>query len=340
MELLNLVATLLPLSMASGLNLYATVLIVGLSIRFNWVQNMPAGFEPLSSWVVIGAALTFFLMETLADKVPFIDNTWDIIHTIIRPLGAAMLGLMALGNVNPVVAILAAMAMGGVSLVSHGSKASARLLLNVISPLEGATNIAISSIEDVVASAMAFLALKLPYAAFALSLVIIILVIFFAPRIIRWGLFTLSLIFHRISCWFSHRNACDELPTSHQVLLDHVKPQWSVQCFIQNLPGIGGKKGYVSILPNQVVLTSSTWLKGGQIRKLPVEEIKAIYRNSKMLADDIEIYTTYGRSVKSPIRLIFTKDLSQLAEQLKEQMGLIRVPADQPESSQSSLIGL
>ncbi len=147
---------------------------------------------------------------------------------------------MALGNVNSFAAVLAAITMGGITLASHGSKASARVLLNVISPLEGASNIAISTTEDVIASSLAFFSLKAPYLAMGLALVVIILVLFFALWLTCWALFTISLLFHRMVSWFSHKETCDELPNVYRVQLGHMKPDWCLQGFIQNLPGIGG----------------------------------------------------------------------------------------------------
>ncbi len=320
MNILDTIATLLPLSMSSGLNLYATILVVGLSIRFGWVQNTPAGLEPLSSWVVISIAGFFFLLETLADKIPFIDNTWDLVHTIIRPLGGAMLGVMALGTMDPLVAVSAALIFGSITLVAHGGKASTRILVNVLSPLEGASNIFISSLEDVVASFLAFLALKAPYLAFALALVLIILVFIFAPRILRWGLFTLSTIFYRIISWFKQKHESDELPPAHRALIDHQVPQSCLACFIHNLPGFGGRKGYVSILPGQIILTSSFFMNGTQSKKILLDECKAVYLQKKLLVDIIEIFTSTNRLAKSPIRLIFLKDRSRLASELLKKM--------------------
>jgi hypothetical protein len=88
-----------------------------------------------------------------------------MIHTFIRPVGGALIGLAALGKVDPLLGALGALAAGGIALTSHGGKASARVALNVISPAENISNITVSTTEDVAAGGLAFLALKYPYAA-------------------------------------------------------------------------------------------------------------------------------------------------------------------------------
>jgi hypothetical protein len=97
MEALRTLATMLPISLTSGINLYATVLVIGLSIRFGWVQDAPAGLHAMSSVPVLVVAGVFYLVEFLADKIPFVDNAWDTVHTVIRPVGAALLVLSVIG---------------------------------------------------------------------------------------------------------------------------------------------------------------------------------------------------------------------------------------------------
>lgn len=100
MPTLQLLGTLIPLSLCSGINLYATVLMIGLSVRFGWATGVPEGLYPLGSWPVLALAGIFYLLEFLADKVPFIDNIWDLIHTAIRPLGAALPSFAAVASVS------------------------------------------------------------------------------------------------------------------------------------------------------------------------------------------------------------------------------------------------
>jgi hypothetical protein len=191
-DALRIISTLLPLAVSSGINLYATVLIAGLCIRFGWIQNTPAGLDVLAAWPVIVVAALCYAMEFLADKIPFVDNLWDVIHTVIRPLGAALIGVAALGKSDPLVVVLAGLTMGSVALVSYAGKAGSRVALNVVSPAENVSNIGVSLGEDIAAGALTVTALKYPLVAGALALFILLAMVTFVPRLLRWSWFVLS----------------------------------------------------------------------------------------------------------------------------------------------------
>jgi Domain of unknown function (DUF4126) len=184
METLNLLGSTMGLGLASGLNLYATVLTVGLGIRLGLITLNPelAGLEVLASPYVLIAAGILFLVEFLADKIPWVDSIWDAVHTVIRPLGAAIVGATAIGAVNPETAIIAALC-AGVSLSGHSVKAGTRLLANH-SP-EPFSNIALSLGEDVLVVFGSWLALKYPAVMLALVVVFLIAFAWFAPKVFR-----------------------------------------------------------------------------------------------------------------------------------------------------------
>ena len=99
------VATLghaLGFSLAAGVNLYATVAILGLVSRFGWVE-LPPQFAVFDNNLVIGLALALYLVEFVADKVPWVDSAWDAVHTVIRPVGGAVLAVAALEDVSPTI---------------------------------------------------------------------------------------------------------------------------------------------------------------------------------------------------------------------------------------------
>ena len=201
MDALRIISTLLPLAVSSGINLYATVLIAGLCIRFGWIQNTPPGLDVLAAWPVIIVAAVCYVMEFLADKVQFVDNLWDVIHTVIRPLGAALIGVAALGKADPLVVVLAALLMGSVALVSHAGKAGTRVAVNVASPAENVSNIGLSLGEDVAAGALTIAALRYPLVAGGLALLILLAMILVVPRLLRWSWFVL----HGVAAWLRGR---------------------------------------------------------------------------------------------------------------------------------------
>ena len=135
------VGTILGTGWAAGVNLYGTVLLLGLLGRFD-VATTP---EVLQSPWVLGVAAAMYALEFVADKVPFVDTIWDTLHTVIRPVGAALLGGELAGD--DLSHLLAGGLSGGVALGAHATKAGARIAINT-SP-EPVTNIGVSLLEDV-----------------------------------------------------------------------------------------------------------------------------------------------------------------------------------------------
>ena len=172
------------LGLVSGLNLYATVLTVGLGIRLGLITLNPelSGLAVLSSPYVLIAAGVIYLLEFFADKIPWVDSLWDSIHTIIRPLGAAVIGATAIGAVEPQTAVIAALC-AGVSLSSHSVKAGTRLLANH-SP-EPFSNIALSLGEDFLVVIGSWLALRHPAIMVTIVAIFMIAFVWFAPKAFR-----------------------------------------------------------------------------------------------------------------------------------------------------------
>ena len=133
-------------SSTSGLNLYATVLTLGLMQRFGWLQ-LPAQWSPLSHTWVLALAAVLFVIEFIADKVPYLDSAWDAVHTFIRVPAGAVLMAAAVADVDPSLRLAAGMIGGSLALTTHSAKATARLAANA-SP-EPFSNVLLSTLEDV-----------------------------------------------------------------------------------------------------------------------------------------------------------------------------------------------
>jgi hypothetical protein len=161
-------------SFASGLNLYATVAAAGLFQRFG-IVTLPEPLQILANPVVLGVALTMFLVEFIADKIPYVDSAWDALHTFIRPPAAALLSYSAFagGGVPEEWKLAAALLAGSVALTSHGAKASTRAAANA-SP-EPVSNWTLSLLEDGLAVFLAWMAAEHPLltAAVVAALVIV-----------------------------------------------------------------------------------------------------------------------------------------------------------------------
>src|SRR5262249_15278566 len=127
---MDLIGTLLGVSFASGLNLYATVLAMGVLHRLG-ILHLPANLDVIASLPVIAVAGTLYAVEFVVDKIPLLDSAWDGLHTIIRPAAGALLAYSLVGHVDPQWQILAALLGGSVALTSHAAKASTRAVTHL-----------------------------------------------------------------------------------------------------------------------------------------------------------------------------------------------------------------
>jgi hypothetical protein len=166
----------------SGINLYATVLTLGVLQRFHLVK-LPGGLDMLGEWWVIGLAAALYLIEFVADKIPAVDSAWDVIHTFIRVPAGAILAASAFAEFNPAVKMTAMILGGGLALGSHGTKAATRLAANT-SP-EPISNVALSLTEDMVAFGSAILMAFFPVVMLILVAIFLVLMIWLTPKIIR-----------------------------------------------------------------------------------------------------------------------------------------------------------
>ena len=132
----------------SGINLYATVLTLGLLQRFHMVK-LPGDLEYLSHGWILGLAAILTAIEFVADKIPAVDSLWDAVHTFIRIPAAGVLAATAFAHFDPGVRLAAVLLGGGLALSSHGTKAATRLAVNA-SP-EPFSNVIVSVLGDLLA---------------------------------------------------------------------------------------------------------------------------------------------------------------------------------------------
>jgi uncharacterized protein DUF4126 len=181
-------------SFASGLNLYATVAAAGLFQRFGIIQ-LPDSLQVLANPFVLGLAIILFLIEFIADKIPYVDSAWDAAHTFIRPPAAALISYSAFGQVSEEWKVGAALLAGGVALTSHGAKATSRAAANT-SP-EPVSNWALSLLEDGVAVFLTWMAATHPI----LTAIIVVILVIVCVLLIRKLYGYLSLLIARLRQW-------------------------------------------------------------------------------------------------------------------------------------------
>jgi hypothetical protein len=172
----------LGFSLAAGVNLYATVAILGLASRYGWV-DLPPQFKVFDNPYIIAAALVMYAIEFFADKIPWFDSLWDAIHTFIRPVGGALIAVAAIGTASPTTQALVALLGGTIAAGSHLTKAGTRAVVNA-SP-EPFSNWVLSLGEDGLVVALALLTLHHPLVALGVALVLLALIVVFARLLVR-----------------------------------------------------------------------------------------------------------------------------------------------------------
>jgi hypothetical protein len=176
-------AQLIPLAFASGLNVYATVAVLGLCEHFHLV-DLPDQFRAFDHPAIIGVAVVMYLVEFVADKIPWFDSVWDAVHTVVRPIGGALVAITAMGHASPVATALAALLGGSIAMTTHVTKAGTRAAVNT-SP-EPFSNWILSLGEDAVAIGISYAALNHPYAAALAAIVLLVAFVTMASLIVRW----------------------------------------------------------------------------------------------------------------------------------------------------------
>lgn len=183
MDTLATLGLLLGTTWATGINLYASVFVLGLAGRLGWI-TLPETLEPLAALPVVVTAGALYLCEFVADKIPGFDSLWDSIHTFIRPLGGAALAYLAVGaDASPTFQVLAVLIGGTVALNSHLTKATSRLLINT-SP-EPVSNWIASLLGDGLVIGLILLAISHPVVTLVIVLLLVLASLWFLSRVVR-----------------------------------------------------------------------------------------------------------------------------------------------------------
>lgn len=179
MEWFSTLTLALGSAWTSGINLYATVSVLGL-LQKSGLAKLPAGLEVLDNWWIIGIALSLYIIEFVADKVPYVDNVWDVVHTFIRIPAGAALAFAATSEDGTTIYVIATLLGGGLALSSHSTKAALRAGAN-LSP-EPVSNWILSIIEDLVVFIGTILAVFAPLIIIFCLIIFALFFVCFAPK--------------------------------------------------------------------------------------------------------------------------------------------------------------
>jgi hypothetical protein len=178
----NITALVIAASFAAGLNIYATVLTLGILARTHWVA-LPPGLDSLGhTWVIVVCAI-MFAVEFVADKIPGFDVFWNVLHTAVRVPIAALVAYHASAQLSPQMQIIATGVGAAIALATHSSKTALRAVVTP-SP-EPVSNIALSSAEDVVAVGLTWFATHHPVLAASIAVVLLVLAVLAARALLR-----------------------------------------------------------------------------------------------------------------------------------------------------------
>jgi len=184
----ELFALLAAIGFAAGLNLYATVAVLGLLARFGHLP-LPPGLQLLESWPIIAASTALFAVEFFADKIPAFDLIWNALHTFVRVPVAGLLAFQATRQLSPGMQLLATLLGAAVAFAAHGGKTATRAAVTP-SP-EPFSNITLSLSEDALAIGLTWLATQHPYIAGTLATMFVVIILL----LMRWVIRALGALF-------------------------------------------------------------------------------------------------------------------------------------------------
>jgi len=181
-QIIQLIALSMGVAWASGINLYAAILTLGIAGASGNIE-LPPGLQVLSDPMVIGAAGLMYGVEFFADKIPGVDTGWDMIHTFVRVPAGVLLAAGSVGDLSSAAGITAGILGGGMALTTHSAKAGTRALINT-SP-EPFSNWTASILEDIAVFSGLWMALNQPLLFIILLIVFILLMIWLLPKLWR-----------------------------------------------------------------------------------------------------------------------------------------------------------
>lgn len=347
MDQLKLLGVALGLACLAGLNLYLTVFVTGLAIQQHWIVLSPdyESLALLAHPAIIWISGALYVLEFFADKIPWVDTAWDTVHTIIRPIGGALLAIRVLGQTSPAFDLAVALAAGGASLVTHSAKASTRLVANA-SP-EPFSNVGLSLLEDVaVVGGLALIHFN-PIWALAVFVLLLSIILYFAPKIFRAVRVKLWLIWKKLN-GPAGSDASSSLPSSlpsrsaAAFAREHLLGEtvaWAVPCVAKRVRGVPANSAGMLVANNEdasrlLFIQRSGWRARAQ--NINLANCVAA-REPKFLSENLVIGPESGSGATSTF--LFERGQGERVEQVADAINrrLSRPVSPAPESVATSL---
>jgi len=339
-ERFSLLSVALGLACLAGLNLYLTVFVTGLAIHQHWIVLTP-NFQSLEvlghPWIIVIAGI-LYLLEFFADKIPWLDSAWDAVHTIIRPIGGALLAIQVFGHHTPVLDVLVVLLASATSLVTHTAKASSRLVAN--SSPEPMSNIGLSVAEDIAVFGGLVLIHYNPVLALSIFALAIAAFLYFAPKVLRSMKARIWLALTKLNAAADVRRPSTlpiALPSrlapifSKQNLLGETIA-WAVPCISgrgRRIPAnLFGALVATNEEPHKLVFVArKNW--GAFSQTIDLEGLN-VARDPQFLSENLVILPAEGRGPK--YSFLFTRSrgalVEQIAEYLRQKLSAPAIPAE------------
>ncbi|MEO5755030.1 MAG: DUF4126 domain-containing protein [Chthoniobacterales bacterium] len=343
MDQFKLLGVALGLACLAGLNLYLTVFVTGLAIHQHWIvlgadyQSLAILGDPLILWI----SGTLYVLEFFADKIPWVDSAWDTVHTIIRPIGGALLAIRVLGQTSPAFDVIVALAAGSATLVTHSAKASTRLVTNA-SP-EPFSNIGLSLLEDAAVVGGLTLIHFNPVVALAIFVLLLSIILYFAPKIFRAVRVKLWLMKKKLN-GPADGETSSSLPTTlpsrynsaftRENLLGETVA-WAVPCIGKNVRGVPANTSGMLVASNEdpaklLFLARKGWGSRAQTISLTDTSVR---REPKFLSENLVIAPETGKGVG--YLFIFERGRGEWVQQIVDFLNdRLRAPAPMEESNE------
>lgn len=318
----------LGLAALAGVNLYLTVFATGLAIHFHWIglspqfESLAVLGEPIVMWI----AGILYALEFLADKIPWIDSAWDAVHTVIRPIGGALLAVQVLGHPTPTMSVVIALLAGGTSLLTHSAKAATRLASNA-SP-EPFSNIALSLGEDAAVVGGLALIHYNPLVALGVFAALLAAFAYFASKVFRAAKARIYLVLQKLNFPADVRTPVSlpiELPahlasvwSKQEVLGDTIA--WAVPCISGRMRGTPANLFGALVATNEEARKIAFIARKGRrpiVRVVDLIDV-TISRDPKFLSENLVIFAGSGSASKN--LFVFPRTRAPLVERIVEDL--------------------
>jgi hypothetical protein len=335
MDSLQTLGWALGLATLAGVNLYLTVLAAGLAFHFGWVI-LPAQLHDLlvlgDPWIISISGVLYFL-GFFADKIPWVDSANDAIHTFIRPLGGALLAVLALGDAHPTVKVIAALLAGGVTLTSHAAKSGTRLVANT-SP-EPVSNVGLSLGEDAIVLGGLGLIAWHPVVAMIVALIVLVVIWVTLPRLLRSMKTILWLAWRKLNgppAGEEETGLSLRLPAKNELALRRAhasteKIAFAVPCFSGGGPRLPkNRRGWlVRFDGGRLFFVSNRW-QGPLVVEIPAQNVRP-ERASRFLYERLALEPEKGASHV----FLFERGHRLVADHVARNLSTAPSPLDDPE---------